>query len=200
MKILPPDFYLQPTLRVARQLLGKVIVRETNQGIISGLITETEAYKGFRDKASHAHKGKTPRNQIMFGPGGYWYIYLIYGMYYCLNVVTEKENYPAAVLIRGLKPLEGKEIMQKNRCCSLLKNLTNGPGKLCQALQIDKKFNNLPAFSRSSRLYIGEDNSFLPAKTYIRSAPRLNIDYAEEYAQKPWRFILLEKNNKQKRA
>ena len=186
-KILPQKFYNQPTLQVARQLLGKYLVRQIGGQKIKGIITETEAYVGPQDLASHASRGRTPRTAIMFGPPGYWYVYLIYGMYYCLNVVTEKQNYPAAVLIRALKPVSGIETMARHRPNKNFAQLTNGPGKLCQALCIDKDFNGQPAFGSTS-LYI-EDNSLILSPSQIKTAPRVGVDYAGEYKNKSWRFI-----------
>ncbi|MFA6410878.1 MAG: DNA-3-methyladenine glycosylase [Candidatus Buchananbacteria bacterium] len=174
---LPQQFYNQPTLKVAQQLLGKFLVHKIGKKTIISLITETEAYVGPKDKASHASRGKTPRTEIMFGQPGFWYIYLIYGMYYCLNVVTEKNDYPAAVLIRAVK------LQPENN-----KLKTDGPGKLCRALKIDKKLNGQPAFGKTS-LWI-EDNGLKIKPSQIKKAPRIGVDYAKEYKDKLWRFYL----------
>ena len=134
-------FFIRPTLIVARALLGQRLVREIDGQRLSGLIVETEAYIGFDDTASHASKGRTARTEVMFGPPGQTYVYLIYGMYHMLNLVTEPVDFPAAVLIRAIEPLEGIEFMQRHRRQTTIANLTNGPGKLCQALAINQAFN-----------------------------------------------------------
>lgn len=173
------NFYNQPTIKTARQLLGKFLIRKIGKKIIVGMIIETEAYVGLSDKASHASRGKTKRNEIMFGPPGFWYVYLIYGMYNCLNVVTEHKNYPAAVLIRGVKPILGID----------LKTKTDGPGKLCKAFKIDKSINSSPAFGKSCQLWI-EERGVKIKPTDIKKAPRVNVDYAGEYKDKLWRFYI----------
>ncbi|MHA1675849.1 MAG: DNA-3-methyladenine glycosylase, partial [Candidatus Njordarchaeales archaeon] len=128
------NFYERYTVDVARDLLGKVLVRVlSSEQILAGIIVETEAYRGQDDPASHAYGRKTPRNAIMYGKPGYSYVYFIYGMYHCLNVVTEPEGVPAAVLIRAVEPIFGIELMKKYRNTDKISNLTNGPGKLCQA-------------------------------------------------------------------
>ncbi len=157
MKILPQNFYNHPAEIVAKELLGKILAVDTLQGLVTGKIVETEAYHQ-NDPASHSYGGKiTDRNKPMFGPPGYSYVYFIYGMYHCFNVVTDRNGYGSAVLIRALEPLSGIEIMQKNRRQEKLKNLTTGPGKLAQAFGIDKKFNNLPLNSKKFCIY--ENNS-----------------------------------------
>ena len=135
MVILQQDFFARPTLTVAQELLGKVLVRDIDGQRLSGRIVETEAYIGPDDTACHASKGRTPRTEVMFGPGGFAYVYFIYGMYHMLNFITEQEDFPAAVLIRAIEPLEGVEHMRTHRNNPMPEaNLTNGPGKLCQAL------------------------------------------------------------------
>lgn len=148
---LPRKFYLQPTLEVARNLLGKYLVLETKSGKIAGEINEVEAYIGQDDPACHASSGKTARNAAMFQQGGTAYVYFTYGMYYCFNVVTEQEDFPAAVLIRSVIPTDGIEIMLHNRLQNTtlktkiipLQNLTNGPGKICQAYGITTEHNTI---------------------------------------------------------
>jgi DNA-3-methyladenine glycosylase len=126
------EFYARDTLTVARELLGQRLVRVMEDGQrLAGIIVETEAYIGEEDQACHASHGRTPRNAVMYGPAGFAYIYFIYGMYYCLNVVTEQEGFPAAVLIRAIEPTEGIPRMQAYRQGRPLHELTNGPGKLC---------------------------------------------------------------------
>lgn len=190
--ILTSHFYNRPTLQVARELLGKYLFRKTPNGIMVGKIIETEGYCGPKDKANHASKGLTVRTAPMFGKAGYSYIYLIYGMYSCLNIVTEKEDYPAAVLIRSIEPIKGINLMAKNRNLNIkeIENLTNGPGKLCQALSLNKKQNNLDITNKKNNLWIealSEKNN-PPAGGKIKKGPRVGIDYAEEYKDKLWRF------------
>jgi DNA-3-methyladenine glycosylase len=161
------DFYTQDVLTVAPALLGKVLVKQMPDGsLIKSIITETEAYKGIDDKGCHASKGKTERNKVMFEQGGLVYVYLIYGMYWMLNVVTgEKEN-PQAVLIRGVEGF-------------------NGPGKLTKLLKIDKSFYG-ESLLLSDRIWI-EDHQIKP--DYI-TTPRIGIDYAGEYWKNvPWRYV-----------
>ena len=124
------SFYEQPTVQVARQLLGKYLVRKHLDGITVGRIVETEAYVGPEDKACHAARGRTARTEIMFGPAGHAYVYFIYGVYHCLNIVTEAVDHPSAVLIRALEPLEGIELMKVRRRAEKLHSLASGPGKL----------------------------------------------------------------------
>lgn len=139
-KKLPPEFYLQDTVQVARQLIGKLLVRRVEGQTLSAIICETEAYTGFSDKACHSYKGSSPRTRIMFEAGGRAYVYLIYGMYSCLNVTTREEGVPEAVLIRAASPVEGIERMMQLRQSkkpikSLKENtLLSGPGRLCDAL------------------------------------------------------------------
>ncbi|RJR30723.1 DNA-3-methyladenine glycosylase [Candidatus Parcubacteria bacterium] len=185
-------FFLQPTIKVARKLLGSFLIRKIGNKTIIGKIVETEAYCGTRDLASHAAKGKTPRTEIMFGPAGYAYIYLIYGMYFCLNIVTEKKDYPAAVLIRALQPIKGIKTMENNRKLKLkkqnineLKKLCSGPGKLCQALGIDKSLNK-ENLIKSKKLLIKRGAN----KIKIVSASRIGVDYAGKYKDKKWRFYV----------
>jgi DNA-3-methyladenine glycosylase len=138
---LPSSFYNRNTLTVARELLGKLLVSRTQDGIIVARITEVEAYRGSDDPASHAYKKQTPRNRLMFGPAGFAYIYFVYGNHYCLNVTTEKEGSPGAVLIRSVDIIKGIKLAQRNRTTKSAGNLSNGPGKLTQALRIDKHQN-----------------------------------------------------------
>jgi len=204
--ILSKKFYSQSTLKVARDLLGKFLVYDSPQGKIVGKITETEAYAGLEDRASHASRGLTPRTALMYGEAGRWYIYLIYGFYHCLNVVTEAKGYPAAVLIRAVEPVEGVKIMIKNRKAGKnmiisAEKLANGPGKLCQAFGIAKGLNGSKVFghrhinrqgggaSRSVSLFI-EDRGAEIKKSDIAAAKRVGVDYAGEWKDKEWRFYL----------
>ncbi len=193
MKKLTREFYNRDTLQVARELIGKILVRECGGNTLSARIIETEAYIGAIDKASHCYKGVTDRTKVMFGPPGYAYVYLIYGMYYCFNVVTEGEGCGSAVLIRGIEPIGNKEIMSFNRYGKLLKditkqqlkNISNGPGKLCKALNISKNENKLDL--TKDELYIIDDGF----KDFnIERSKRINIDYAEEAKDFLWRFTI----------
>jgi DNA-3-methyladenine glycosylase len=176
------NFYNHPTLKVAKELLGKYLVIEKDGKYISGKIVETEAYIGPDDPASHAYRGLTPRNRIMFGDPGCAYVYLTYGMHHCLNFVTERKGFPAAVLIRALEPADGIEIMKKRRKAKDLINLTNGPAKLCQALGIDRALNG--ADLCSDIIYV-EDRGNEIGK--IVSTSRVGI---KEGKDKKWRFYI----------
>jgi len=197
MTKLDRSFYLKDTVTVARQLLGKLLVHEVDGKRISGIIVETEAYLGTIDRAAHSFGGRrTPRNEVMYGLGGHAYIYFIYGMYYCFNVVTGHEGVPEAVLVRALEPVEGLDFMAAARYKNDYEplsnrqriNLTNGPGKLCIALAIDRSLNGEDLCG--SRIYI-EDRADIPD---ICSAKRIGIDYAGDDRELPLRFYL--RNNK----
>jgi DNA-3-methyladenine glycosylase len=140
-KPLPRSFYARPTLEVARDLLGAVLVRHLDGHLLAGRIVEAEAYVGEEDPACHASHGLTPRTEVMYGPPGYSYVYFTYGMHYMLNVVTEPKGFPAAVLIRGVEPLAGIEQMRRKRSCSSDLLLTNGPARICSAFEIDLRLN-----------------------------------------------------------
>src|SRR5215475_13770043 len=180
------SFYSRPALDVASDLLGKVLVRRFRHYPLSGKIVETEAYVGPHDLACHASKGHTPRTSIMFGAPGHAYVYMIYGFYFCLNVVTEPAGYPAAVLIRGLEPLENVDLMKKLRNNPEREtNIASGPGKLCMAMSIDKRLNGADLLGRILWL---EDHDLAPGT--IQASPRVGVDYAKEYKDKPWRFYV----------
>lgn len=180
------EFYRRPALEVAERLLGKVLVRQLKGRKLAGKIVETEAYVGPHDLACHASKGKTPRTSIMFQEGGCAYVYMIYGFYFCLNVVTEPEDYPAAVLIRAVEPLDHVPVMKKLRKNPEHDtNIASGPGKLCMAMSIDKKLNG--ADLRGDTLWI-EDRKLDVGR--IATSPRVGVDYAGEYRDKPWRFYV----------
>lgn len=186
MPIPDKSFYSRDTLIVARDLLGKKLVRRVDGMEISGMIVETEAYCGQGDSACHGHRGMTRRNAVMFGPPGHAYIYFTYGLHYLLNVVTREEGDPCAVLLRGLVPVSGLEQMQARRKRSG-KDLVNGPAKLCQALDIDKTLNGWD-LTKGARLWI-EDDPATPAGR-ILTTPRIGIDYArKEDREAPWRFL-----------
>jgi DNA-3-methyladenine glycosylase len=175
-KALSRTFFNRPTLTVARSLIGKYLVRENGKARIAGRIIEVEAYVGSQDKACHASKGRTARTDVMFGPPGVSYIYLIYGMYHLLNVVTERVEFPAAVLIRAIE-VEGE--------------LIDGPGKLCRELNIDRSLNRLD-ITHGQHLWF-EDRGGRVAREQIGTFPRIGVEYAGAWATKPWRFRLIEK-------
>lgn len=181
------DFYQQPTLQTARDLLGKRLVRILNGQRLSGLIVETEAYIGEDDKACHASRGRTPRTEVMYGLPGHAYIYFIYGMYHCFNVVTEGEGFPAAVLIRALEPLEGLEWMRRHRPGRPDDQLSNGPGKLCAALAIDRTLNGVDLCT--SQIFFIEEGRTV-ADEEIATSPRIGIRSDEVARSRPWRFYI----------
>jgi DNA-3-methyladenine glycosylase len=187
MSRLGRDFYRRSTLAVARELLGKCLVRIVSGQRLSGLIVEVEAYIGEDDAACHAACGRTPRNEVMYGPPGCAYVYFVYGMHHCLNVVTEEEGFPAAVLMRALEPLEGLELMRRYRPGKPDSELTNGPAKLCQALAIDKSFNGVDVCT-SKVLFIEEGRTV--ASEEIEVSPRIGIKADEVARSVPWRFYL----------
>lgn len=166
---LPLSFYTRDVLDVAPDLIGKLLVRKDQEGNLwSYIISETEAYRGGDDKACHASKGMTPRTEVMFRQGGILYMYLIYGMYWMLNIVTEMEDIPQAVLIRGLQDV-------------------SGPGRLTKALQLDKSFNG-EDLQTSDRIWVADSG----IKARYTTHPRIGIDYAGEFwASKAWRYVLV---------
>jgi len=172
-RVLPRSYFNRPTVRVARSLIGKYLVRVVDGRTIEGKILEVEAYVGPQDKACHASKGRTQRTDVMFGPGGIAYVYLIYGMHHCLNVVTERKEFPSAVLIRAIE-IDGK--------------LIDGPGRLCRALQIDRRLNRVDLTTGESLWF--EDRGALVERGDVGAHPRVGVDYAGEWAKKPWRFRL----------
>lgn len=194
MKILDREFYNRDSLVVAKELLGKVLVHEVNGKRISAKIVEAEAYMGVIDKAAHSYGGKrTPRVEVMYGGPGFSYVFMIYGMYYCFNIVTREEGVPQAILIRAGEPVEGLELMAENRykkefsqlSKSQITGLTNGPGKLCRALLIDKSLNGVDLCE--NKLYVAEG---LKESFSIVSAKRVGVDYSEEAKDYPWRFYV----------
>lgn len=174
-KTLARTFFNRPTLMVARSLIGKYLVRDNGHGRIAGKIIEVEAYVGSQDKACHASKGRTARTDVMFGPPGVSYVYLIYGMHHLLNVVTEREEFPAAVLIRAIE-VEG--------------TLIDGPGKLCRELNIDRSLNRHD-MTEGCQVWF-EDRGARVVRKKICAFPRIGVEYAGSWAKKPWRFRLIE--------
>ena len=186
MTILNTTFYERGTLKVARALVGKKLVRQIGGLELSGMIVETEAYCGEEDSACHAHRGKTKRNSVMFGPPGHAYVYFTYGMHYLLNMVTEAEGKPCAVLIRAILPIAGLEEMEARRKRQG-PELTNGPAKLCQALGIDKSLNGWD-LTAGDQIWV-EDYKTIPAKR-VTATPRIGIAYAmEKHRNALWRFV-----------
>jgi len=173
-RVLAKDFFDRPTRTVARELLGKYLVRRKNGKSTAHMIVETEAYDGFHDKASHAHRGQTARNTLMYVEAGVIYVYFTYGMHWMLNIVVGKERYPAAVLIRGVEGI-------------------NGPARLTKALKIDKQL-NAKLLSKKTGLWI-EDRGVVVRPLDIKRTPRIGIRYAGEYVHKPWRFVLHRRTN-----
>ena len=186
--IVERKFYERDTVIVAKQLLGKQLIRKIGNTKLSGIITETEAYTGTDDPASHAAIKMTDRNKLMFGQVGISYVYFTYGMYFMFNVVAKKKTEDAgAVLIRALEPINGIKIMELNRHVKNELNITNGPGKLTKALVIDKKFNGID-MTKKGKLYI---TNFERRREEISASTRVGISFAMD---KKWRFYL--KGNK----
>jgi DNA-3-methyladenine glycosylase len=183
-KILSKNFYAQNTLRVAQELLGCFLVREYRGKIIRAMITETEAYAGEDDLASHASRGWTPRTELMYGVPGRAYVYMIYGMYHCLNIVTEKKDFPAAVLIRGAKFCRRPTSTDKNTLN--VHNQLNGPGKLCKFLKIDRRLNKWDV-AKGEKLWIEARDPKIDLPK-IQKSTRIGIDYAKHCKEYLWRF------------
>ena len=172
-KVLTRSYFNRPTLTVARSLIGKYLVRSIDGRELFGKIIEVEAYVGPQDKACHASKGRTQRTDVLFGPPGISYVYLIYGMYHCLNVVTERDGFPAAVLIRAIE-IDGQ--------------LIDGPGRLCRALGIDRTLNRIDLTNGKGLWF--EDRGERILSRNVGAHPRIGVDYAGAWAKKPWRFRL----------
>ena len=188
MSVLSNSFFRNiDVLQVSRDLIGKVIYTRKENKITAGIITETEAYEGITDKASHAYMGRrTQRNEVMYVKGGAVYVYLCYGIHYMLNFVTNDIDIPHAVLVRSIQPIIGIEEMEKRRnLYSSDKNFSNGPGKLTRCLGIDLKLNG--ALLPDKDIWV-EDNGLTPTPEHLEVTPRIGIDYAEEHASLPYRF------------
>lgn len=196
MKKLALDFYSADVITVAKRLIGCYLVRELEEGTIIGRINEVEAYDGAIDKACHAYGGKrTVRNEPLFRAGGIAHVYFVYGMHNCLNVVSGVMDEPAAVLLRGIDIVQGADLAAFNRygkrmeelTKAQIKNLSNGPGKLCSALSVDRTFDYEPL--SGSRLYIcGQIRDFQKLPVTVTASKRIGIDYAEETVDFLWRF------------
>lgn len=193
MKKLPLSFYLRnDVVQISRDLLGKVLVTNFNGERTSGRIVETEAYEGEKDRASHAYRGMTPRTEVMFGEGGRAYVYLCYGIHQMFNIVTSKAGTPHAILIRGVEPLEGIDIMLlRTGKKQLDTTLTSGPGKVGKAFGFHTSQRGL--LINSKDLFIADDGFEIP-DSLIVSSPRIGVDYAGEHAEWHYRFYL--KGNK----
>ena len=186
---LPRRFYLEPTLRAARALLGQVLVHETAAGRVAGRIVEVEAYLGVRDRAAHTWGGRrTPRNETMWGPPGHAYVYFIYGVHHCVNVVTQAVGIPEAILIRALEPIEGAARMRERRNLPEAPEwrLCRGPGALCQALGIDRAQDGADLVRGPLRIVRDSGAAGRP----IGRTPRIGIAYAGSDAARPWRFVV----------
>lgn len=180
---LPREFYARPVLEVARDCVGEILVHETPEGLVAGRIVETEAYRGPDDLAAHSAKGRrTTRTEVMFGPPGHAYMFLLYGMHWAFNLVAGPEGHPHAVLVRAVEPVLGAELMAARRSIPTSSvTLCNGPGKLCAALGLDRSAYGLDLCA--SRLYLASGQ-----RGPVGRSPRINVDYAGSWAKKPWRF------------
>ncbi len=184
------DFYKQDAVTVAENLVGKLLVRKLKGEKVECRIVETEAYAGPEDKASHAYQNKkTDRTEVMFNSGGCVYVYLIYGIHNCFNIVTNEKGKPEAVFVRAVEPLSGIEIIKEKRDIKSkqVEEFTNGPGKLSQALDINKELNGYDLVSGDEIYLKTDDNN---PEYQVISGKRINIDYAEEYREKLWRFFI----------
>lgn len=187
MNKLSHSFFQRPTLAVARGLLGKYLVVKRGDTVVSGKIVETEAYVGEDDLACHASKGRTSRTETLYAEAGTLYVYLVYGMYHCVNIITESKGFPSAVLIRAVKPTEGVRIMERRRKTKRAAALASGPGKVCEAFGVTKRMNGKTVFG--DMLWI-EDRGERVRKSDIAAAPRVGVDYAGACKDYPWRFYI----------
>jgi DNA-3-methyladenine glycosylase len=180
-------FFSRNTLTVARELIGMRLVRLENGKRITGIINETEAYRGEDDLACHARSGLTPRTAVMFGPPGHAYVYFTYGMHWMLNFVTETDGYPGAVLIRGIHPVEGIDTIAERRKVQPPSQWTNGPAKICQAFNIDKRFNGMDICAPEAELFV-ESGDPIPDSS-VTKGPRVGLNKVPEpWYSMPWRF------------
>jgi DNA-3-methyladenine glycosylase len=183
-------FFQHPTLIVARELLGARLVRVERSGSrSSGLIVEVEAYIGSDDLGCHARAGRTARNAAMWGPAGHAYVYFTYGMHWCLNVVTEVDGFPAAVLLRALVPAEGRETMRRRRGPAGDRDMTGGPARLCQALGIDRRYNGHDLCAPEANLFL--ETGVLIPELDVTKSPRVGLNKVPEpWRSLPWRFLV----------
>ena len=187
MPKLPRSFYLREANTVAPELLGKLLVHNTPDGPVAGMIVEAEAYVGSRDKAAHSYpRRRTPRTEVQFGPGGFAYVYFIYGMHTCFNIVTNGPEEAEAVLIRALEPAWGLDYMAARRKVSSPQMLCSGPGRLCQALGIERSHNGCDLCG--DELFLLPWQNIPPAQIMV--SPRINVDYAGDCAALPWRYFI----------
>ena len=185
-RILDAKFFARDTREVARDLLDKLLVREVDGRRLWGRLVEVEAYLGPEDLAAHSKGGRrTARTEVMFGPTGHAYVYFIYGFHYMLNIVTEGKDFPAAVLIRAVEPLRGIALMKKRRGTDEPRSLASGPGKLCEAFAIDRTLNGSDICGKV--LYLQDAGEPAPK---IITTPRIGVDYAAEWKNKPFRFLI----------
>jgi DNA-3-methyladenine glycosylase len=192
-EILSADFYNRPALEVARSLLGMRLVREVDGARLSGVILEAEAYQGEEDLACHARAGRTPRTRIMYGPPGHAYIYFTYGMHWMLNCVTGEEGFPAAVLIRSLRVVEGYALVEQRRRQAPAAQWTDGPAKLCQAFAIDGQLNGVDLCRPGGLLWIERGELF--EDRLVKTGPRVGIpNVPEPWRSIPWRFWVEKKD------
>jgi DNA-3-methyladenine glycosylase len=185
--IIDRPFYARRSLIVARELIGAMLIRKEGDTRIGGIIVETEAYCGEDDLGCHCRAGRTERNQAMYGQPGHAYIYFTYGMHWMLNVVVEVEGFPAAILIRAIKPIEGLSIIAQRRQGQPEKQWTNGPAKVCQALNIDHRFYGIDLCNPESGLFIEQGIEFSDSQIEISARVGLN-SVPEPWKSKPWRF------------
>ena len=185
------QFFDRPALRVARELLGMRLVRLENGQRIAGTIIETEAYRGEEDLGCHCRAGRTPRTQVLYGPPGHAYVYFTYGMHWMLNFVAEPRDFPAAILIRAIQPCEGLEIIAGRRGKQPRKNWTDGPGKICQALNIDQRFNSADLCAANATLFVEQGQPISDSNVTI--GPRVGLNNVPEpWKSVPWRFLVNE--------
>lgn len=194
MEKLARTFYQEDSLVVAKAMLGAILVHETSQGKMMARIVETEAYGGVTDRAAHSFGGRrTPRVEVMYGEAGFAYLFMIYGIHFCFNVVTNERDVPQAVLVRAVEPLSGVDAMALRRYGKALDaltkrerdNLTNGPGKLCQALGLDRQHNGVDLCGDTLYLTEGDGRPFSTVST-----TRIGVDYAGPAKDYPWRFYI----------
>ena len=181
------SFYDRPALQVARELLGKRLVHIDDGWRIAGIILETEAYRGEDDLGCHCRAGRTPRTQVMYGPPGHAYVYFTYGMHWMLNFVVEEQGYPAAILIRAIHPTEGVQVVARRRSPQPRAHWTDGPAKICQALNIDKRYNGVDLCDENAHLFV-ETGGAIPDSS-VTIGPRVGLNtIPEPWKSVPWRF------------